>query len=136
MGVDERVIRDAIRREMKRGGQVFFLHNRVKTIDQMAARIRELVPEARIITGHGQMHKDDLEVVMHTFVNGGADVLSATTIIETGIDIPNANPILSSPPKPSSSINNHQSSVVNHPRLKSASPQGKLAECIEMLRAF
>ncbi len=91
---DDRVIRDAIRREMKRGGQVFFLHNRVKTIDLMASKIRELVPEAKILIGHGQMDKDDLEVVMHTFVNGGADVLLATTIIETGIDIPNANTIL------------------------------------------
>lgn len=91
---DERVIRDAIRREMKRGGQVFFLHNRVKTIDLMASKIRQLVPEARILIGHGQMDKDDLEVVMHTFVKGEADVLLATTIIETGIDIPNANTIL------------------------------------------
>ena len=91
---DERVIRDAIRREMKRGGQVFFLHNRVKTIDLMASKIRELVPEARVLIGHGQMDKDDLEVVMHTFVKGDADVLLATTIIETGIDIPNANTIL------------------------------------------
>jgi transcription-repair coupling factor (superfamily II helicase) len=91
---DERIIRDAIRREMKRGGQIFFLHNRVKTIGQTAARLRELVPEARIVTGHGQMDKDDLELVMHTFVKGEADVLLATTIIETGIDIPNANTIL------------------------------------------
>jgi transcription-repair coupling factor (superfamily II helicase) len=91
---DERVIRDAIRREMKRGGQVFFLHNRVKTIEQMRNRLADLVPEARILIGHGQMDKDELEVVMHTFVNGGADVLLATTIIETGIDIPNANTIL------------------------------------------
>ncbi|RYD27738.1 MAG: transcription-repair coupling factor, partial [Verrucomicrobiaceae bacterium] len=91
---DERVIRDAIKREMKRGGQVFFLHNRVKTIELMASKIRQLVPEARILIGHGQMDKDDLEVVMHTFVQGEADVLLATTIIETGIDIPNANTIL------------------------------------------
>jgi transcription-repair coupling factor (superfamily II helicase) len=91
---DERVIRDAIRREMKRGGQVFFLHNRVKTIDMMASKIRALVPEAKVLIGHGQMDKDDLEVVMHTFVKGEADVLLATTIIETGIDIPNANTIL------------------------------------------
>ncbi len=91
---DERVIRDAIQREMKRGGQVFFLHNRVKTIDLMASKIRQLVPEARILIGHGQMPKDDLEVVMHSFVQGEADVLLATTIIETGIDIPNANTIL------------------------------------------
>jgi transcription-repair coupling factor (superfamily II helicase) len=91
---DERVIRDAIRREMKRGGQVFFLHNRVKSIDMMRSRIAELVPEARILTGHGQMEKHDLETVMHAFVKGEADVLLATTIIETGIDIPNANTIL------------------------------------------
>ena len=91
---DERVIRDAIRREMKRGGQVFFLHNRVKSIDQMRSRLAQLVPEARILVGHGQMDKDDLEQVMHTFVKGEADVLLATTIIETGIDIPNANTIL------------------------------------------
>ncbi|TAG09011.1 MAG: transcription-repair coupling factor [Verrucomicrobia bacterium] len=91
---DERVIRDAIRREIKRGGQVFFLHNRVKTIEMMGRKIRELVPEAKLLIGHGQMAKDDLEVVMHEFVNGHADVLLATTIIETGIDIPNANTIL------------------------------------------
>ena len=91
---DERIIRDAIRREIKRGGQTYFLHNRVKTIDMMASKIRELVPEAKVLIGHGQMDKDDLEVVMHAFVKGEADVLLATTIIETGIDIPNANTIL------------------------------------------
>ena len=91
---DERIIRDAIRREMKRGGQVFFLHNRVKTIEMVHRKIKELVPEARVLVGHGQMDKDDLETVMHAFVNHEADVLLATTIIETGIDIPNANTIL------------------------------------------
>ena len=91
---DERVIRDAIRREMKRGGQVFFLHNRVKTIEQVHNKLKELVPEARVLVGHGQMEKHDLENVMHAFVNHEADVLLATTIIETGIDIPNANTIL------------------------------------------
>lgn len=91
---DERTIRDAIRREMKRGGQIFFLHNRVKTIEQVHKRLSELVPEARILVGHGQMEKHDLENVMHAFVNHQADVLLATTIIETGIDIPNANTIL------------------------------------------
>jgi transcription-repair coupling factor (superfamily II helicase) len=91
---DDRVIRDAIRREMKRGGQVFFLHNRVKSIDMMRNKLAELVPEARILVGHGQMDKDELEVVMRSFVHGEADVLLATTIIETGIDIPNANTIL------------------------------------------
>jgi transcription-repair coupling factor (superfamily II helicase) len=90
---DERLIRDGIRRELKRGGQVFFLHNRVKTIDHMRQRLLELVPEARIIVGHGQMEKDELEVVMRTFVSGEADILLATTIIESGIDIPNANTI-------------------------------------------
>jgi transcription-repair coupling factor (superfamily II helicase) len=91
---DERIIRDAIRREMKRGGQVFFLHNRVKTIEMVHEKLKELVPEARVLVGHGQMEKHDLENVMHDFVNHEADVLLATTIIETGIDIPNANTIL------------------------------------------
>ena len=91
---DERVIRDAIIHEMNRGGQVFFLHNRVMTIDTMAAKIRALVPDARLVVGHGQMHADDLEEVMTKFVNGEADVLLSTTIIESGLDIPNANTII------------------------------------------
>ena len=91
---DERIIREAILREMKRGGQVFFLHNRVKSIEMMRKKLQELVPEARILVGHGQMEKDELEVVMRNFVHGEADILLATTIIETGIDIPNANTIL------------------------------------------
>ncbi|MDG1070232.1 MAG: transcription-repair coupling factor [Akkermansiaceae bacterium] len=91
---DERLIRNAIRRELTRGGQVFFLHNRVATIDGMKTRIEKLVPEARVVIGHGQMDKDDLEKVMHQFVDGKTDVLLATTIIESGIDIPNANTIL------------------------------------------
>ena len=91
---DERVIREAIRRELARGGQVFFLHNRVKSIEMVRKRLSELVPEARILVGHGQMEKDELELVMRAFVNGEADILLATTIIETGIDIPNANTIL------------------------------------------
>jgi len=91
---DERLIRDAIRRELTRGGQVFFLHNRVGTIEYMKEKIEDLVPEARVVIGHGQMDKENLEQVMHTFVAGNADVLLATTIIESGIDIPNANTIL------------------------------------------
>lgn len=91
---DERIIKSAIERELARGGQVFFLHNRVKTIEQMQHRLLELVPQARIVIGHGQMEKDELENVMHTFVRGDADILLATTIIESGIDIPNANTIL------------------------------------------
>ena len=93
-GYDERLIRDAIQRELNRGGQVFFLHNRVSTIETMAAKLRALVPHARLVVGHGQMHADDLEEVMTTFVNGEADVLLATTIIESGLDIPNANTII------------------------------------------
>ena len=91
---DERVIREAIQREMNRGGQVFFLHNRVTTIDTMRAKLQSLVPAARIVVGHGQMHADDLEEVMTRFVNGEADVLLCTTIIESGLDIPNANTII------------------------------------------
>ncbi len=91
---DERVIRDALLRELNRGGQVFYLHNRVSDIDQVATRLRALVPRARLVVGHGQMHADDLEEVMSRFVNGEADVLLSTTIIESGIDIPNANTII------------------------------------------
>jgi transcription-repair coupling factor (superfamily II helicase) len=91
---DERVIRDAIQRELNRGGQVFYLHNRVLDIDTVASRLRALLPKARIVVGHGQMHADDLEEVMTGFVNGEADVLLSTTIIESGIDIPNANTII------------------------------------------
>jgi len=91
---DERLIRDAINRELQRGGQVFFLHNRVTTIDLMRSKLQTLVPRARIVVGHGQMHADDLEEVMTEFVNGKADVLLSTTIIESGLDIPNANTII------------------------------------------
>ncbi|HEY9170875.1 MAG TPA: transcription-repair coupling factor [Verrucomicrobiae bacterium] len=91
---DERVIRDAIQRELNRGGQVFFLHNRVMTIETMRSKLQNLLPNARIVVGHGQMHADDLEEVMTQFVNGEADVLLSTTIIESGLDIPNANTII------------------------------------------
>jgi transcription-repair coupling factor (superfamily II helicase) len=91
---DERLIRDAIRREMNRGGQVFYLYNRVLDIEVVAQRLRALVPGARIAVGHGQMHSDQLEEVMTTFVNGESDVLLSTTIIESGLDIPNANTII------------------------------------------
>jgi transcription-repair coupling factor (superfamily II helicase) len=91
---DERVIRDAIQRELNRGGQVFFLHNRVITIQMMADRLKRLLPHARILVGHGQMDADELEEVMTKFVNGEADVLLSTTIIESGLDIPNANTII------------------------------------------
>ena len=91
---DERTIRDAIQRELARGGQVFFLHNRVTTIESMREKLQSLVPSARILVGHGQMPADDLEEVMTRFVAGEADVLLSTTIIESGLDIPNANTII------------------------------------------
>ena len=91
---DERLIRDAIQREMARGGQVYFLHNRIESIERVRTRIQQLVPKARILIGHGRMPEDELEEVMHAFVCGKADVLISTTIIESGLDIPNANTIL------------------------------------------
>ena len=93
-GYDERVIRDAINRELARGGQIYFLHNRVQTIERVAARIRELCDGSRVIVGHGQMEEKELEGVMQSFVAGKADILVSTTIIESGLDIPNANTII------------------------------------------
>lgn len=91
---DERVIRDAINAEVERGGQVFFLHNRVMDMEKMKAKLEALCPEASVIIGHGQMEDELLEDVMQTFVDGKADVLLCTTIIESGVDIPNANTII------------------------------------------
>ncbi|MFR1411298.1 MAG: DEAD/DEAH box helicase [Akkermansia sp.] len=91
---DERIMKKAMERELERGGQIFLLHNRVKTIELFRDRIQALVPKARIVIGHGQMPKDELEKVMSSFVRGEADILLATTIIESGIDIPNANTII------------------------------------------
>lgn len=93
-GYDERIIRDAIKRELERQGQVYFLHNRVQSIERVRDRIAELVPQARVDIGHGQMHSDELEDVMARFVAGKTDVLVCTTIIESGLDIPNANTII------------------------------------------
>ena len=87
-------IRAAILREMQREGQVFFVHNRVFDIRSVADRIREVVPEARVGIGHGQMPERELEVVMNDFMNRKVDVLVCTTIIENGLDIPNANTII------------------------------------------
>jgi transcription-repair coupling factor (superfamily II helicase) len=93
-GYDERIIRDAINRELERQGQVYFLHNRVQTIERVRERIVDLVPQARVEIGHGQMDSDELEEVMARFVSGKIDVLVCTTIIESGLDIPNANTIV------------------------------------------
>lgn len=89
----DEIIQAAIHREMNRGGQVYFVHNRVNDIEIVARRIRELVPEARVEIGHGQMKEADLERVMVGFINHEFDVLLATTIVESGLDIPNANTI-------------------------------------------
>ncbi|MHC4118973.1 MAG: transcription-repair coupling factor [Planctomycetota bacterium] len=91
---NNQLIKKAIYREMNRQGQVFFLHNRVKSIEKKAWDIRKLVPDAKITIAHGQMSKKELESAMIEFVTGGIDVLVCTTIIESGLDIPNANTIL------------------------------------------
>ena len=93
-GYDERIIRDAINRELERRGQVFFLHNRVMTIERSRDRIVDLCPQAKVEIGHGQMNSDELETVMARFIGGKIDVLVCTTIIESGLDIPNANTII------------------------------------------
>jgi transcription-repair coupling factor (superfamily II helicase) len=91
---DEKIVVDAVRFELRRGGQVFYLHNRVQTINLVAARLRELLPDVKIAVGHGQMHADELEEVMTEFVAGRYQVLVSTTIIESGLDIPNSNTII------------------------------------------
>ncbi len=91
---DEKLVVDAIRHELRRGGQVFYLHNRVQTIALVAARLRELLPDVDIGVGHGQMDEHELEEMMTNFVAGHHQVLVCTTIIETGLDIPNCNTII------------------------------------------
>ncbi len=88
---DEGLIEEGISRELDRGGQVFFVHNRVETIDSIAARVQRIVPRARVGVGHGQMRERDLERVMREFVDGETDVLVSTMIVESGLDVPNAN---------------------------------------------
>lgn len=90
---DEGLIQEAILRELDRGGQVFFVHNRVKSIEAMANYLRRLVPTARIVVAHGQMEENTLEKIMLKFVNREYDILVCTTIIESGLDIPSANTI-------------------------------------------
>jgi transcription-repair coupling factor (superfamily II helicase) len=90
---DDQLIRHAIGREMNRGGQVYFVHNRVYDLHEVAAKVKLVVPEARVVVGHGQMTPDELEKAMVAFVRKEADILVATTIIESGLDIPNANTI-------------------------------------------
>jgi len=91
---NETLVRDAIMRELARQGQIFFVHNRVQTIARAARRLKEIVPEAEIAYAHGQMKEDRLEGVMLDFYQGRTDVLVCTSIIESGLDIPNANTII------------------------------------------
>jgi len=91
---DELIINEAIRREMRRGGQVFYLHNVVENIDDVASRLSAAIPEARITTAHGKMDKERLEDIWNDMLTGEIDILVCTSIIETGIDVPNANTLI------------------------------------------
>ena len=91
---DDRLVRQAVLREMERGGQVFVVHNRVQSIDVILDKLKRIVPEARIVVAHGQMDGRHLENVMEAFGNGEYDILLATSIIESGLDIPNANTLI------------------------------------------
>lgn len=88
------VLKNALLRELARDGQAFVIHNRVESIYDTADRIKQLLPQARVVVGHGQMHADEIDQVFHAFKSGRADILISTTIVENGIDIPNANTIL------------------------------------------
>src|SRR5262249_30319299 len=94
---DEKQIAAAIRRELLRDGQTFFVHNRVASIGKVAARVAELVPEARVAVAHGQMNEHELERIMGQFLERQQDVLVSTTIVEAGLDIPNANTLIVDP---------------------------------------
>jgi transcription-repair coupling factor (superfamily II helicase) len=91
---DDALLEEAMARELDRGGQVFFVHNRIETIETIAARVRHLAPRARVGVAHGQMAADKLEHVMREFVNGQVDVLVSTMIVESGLDVPNANTLI------------------------------------------
>nr|WP_330407558.1 transcription-repair coupling factor [Blautia argi] len=94
MEYNEEMVREAISREMARGGQVYYVYNRVNDIDEITNRVAKLVPEANVAFAHGQMHEHQLEKIMYGFINGEIDVLVSTTIIETGLDISNANTMI------------------------------------------
>jgi transcription-repair coupling factor (superfamily II helicase) len=91
---DEEIVKQALEREIERGGQAFYLHNRVDTIDEATEKLRQLVPSLRFLEAHGQMRERELEEKMHAFLRGDADVLVSTTIIESGLDIPQANTLI------------------------------------------
>lgn len=94
MEYNDEMVREAITRELSRGGQVYYVYNRVSDIADVAGKIQQLVPEANVSFAHGQMHERQLEDIMYDFINGDIDVLVSTTIIETGLDIPNANTMI------------------------------------------
>jgi transcription-repair coupling factor (superfamily II helicase) len=91
---DPQAIKNALLRELSRDGQAYFIHNRVETINDAASKLKEMLPQAKIVVGHGQMDSDELDLVFHAFKSGAANILVATSIVENGIDIPNANTIL------------------------------------------
>ncbi len=91
---DDLIVEEAIRRELRRGGQVFYLHNTVETINTLAAKLSSVIPEARVTVAHGKMDKDELEKIWERMLAGEIDILVCTTIIETGVDIPNANTLI------------------------------------------
>lgn len=91
---DDLIIADALRRELRRGGQVFWLHNSVETLDECAAKISKSLPEGNVVTAHGKMQKEELEDIWSRMLAGEIDILVCTTIIETGVDIPNANTLI------------------------------------------
>jgi transcription-repair coupling factor (superfamily II helicase) len=91
---NEELIRDAVSYEISRGGQVFFVHNKIQNIQEVAGMVQRLVPDARIAVGHGQMEGEKLEQIMLNFIKGTYDVLIATTIVESGLDITNANTMI------------------------------------------
>lgn len=94
MEFNDEMVREAINREMARGGQVYYVYNRVKDIEDVALHVQELVPDANVVFAHGQMREHQLEKIMFDFISGDIDVLVSTTIIETGLDIPNANTMI------------------------------------------
>ena len=93
LGFNEETIRDAVSYEIQRGGQVYFINNRIENIKEIAGMIQRLVPDAKVAIGHGQMEGKQLENIMLSFMEGEFDVLVATTIVESGLDVPNANTI-------------------------------------------
>ena len=94
MEYNDEMVREGIKRELARGGQVYYVYNRVKDIEEVANHVAQLVPDANVVFAHGQMHEHQLEKIMLDFINGDIDVLVSTTIIETGLDISNANTMI------------------------------------------